>query len=150
MTPQTVSAREALPAAVLELLASHGKPMAVREVVRRLGLDASLRRDLKGVLRKLIADGEVVQVHGARVGLPSRMNLVVGRLTANPGGFGFVAPDKATALSELGARGTRPHSSSRSPGVTAGRPTRRSAGCPSMRRAARTRPRLATMRRTRS
>ena len=94
MTPQTVSAREALPAAVLELLASHGKPMAVREVVRRLGLDASLRRDLKGVLRKLIADGEVVQVHGARVGLPSRMNLVVGRLTANPGGFGFVAPDK--------------------------------------------------------
>src|SRR5438445_1209920 len=94
MTPQTVSAREALPAAVLELLASHGKPMAVREVVRRLGLDASLRRDLKGVLRKLIADGEVVSVHGARVGLPSRMDLVVGRLTANPAGFGFVAPDK--------------------------------------------------------
>jgi len=94
MTRETVSAREALPAAVLELLASHGKPMAVREIVRRLGLDASLRRDLKTVLRKLIADGEVVKVHGARVGLPSRMNLVVGRLTANPGGFGFVAPDK--------------------------------------------------------
>jgi ribonuclease R len=94
MTQGAVSAREALPAAVLELLSGYGKPMAVREIVRRLGLDASLRRDLKGVLRKLIADGEVVKVHGARVGLPSRMDLVVGRLSANPGGFGFVAPEK--------------------------------------------------------
>jgi len=35
-----------------------------------------------------------VKIHGARVGLPDRMNLVVGRLTANPAGFGFVVPDK--------------------------------------------------------
>ena len=28
------------------------------------------------------------------MGLPSRMNLVVGRLTCNPGGFGFVVPEK--------------------------------------------------------
>src|SRR5712691_6709853 len=94
MTQGAVSAREALPVAVLDLLAGYGKPMAVREIVRRLGLDAGLRRDLKGVLRKLIGDGEVVKVQDARVGLPSRMNLVVGRLTANPAGFGFVVPEK--------------------------------------------------------
>ena len=42
----------------------------VREIVRRLDLDAEGRRELKGVLRELIADGEVVKIRGARVGLP--------------------------------------------------------------------------------
>jgi ribonuclease R len=83
-----------LAASVLELLASQGKPMGVRDIVRRLGLDAGGRRELKDALRGLIAGGEVVKIHGARVGLPSRMNLVVGRLTANPAGFGFVVPDR--------------------------------------------------------
>jgi ribonuclease R len=83
-----------LGASVLELLATQGKPMGVRDIVRRLGLDASGRHELKDVLRRLIADGQLVKIHGARVGLPDRMNLVVGRLTANPAGFGFVVPDK--------------------------------------------------------
>src|SRR5258706_13161226 len=83
-----------LAAAVLALLAGHGKPMTVRDTVRRLGIDADGRHELKGVLRRLIADGAVVKIHGTRIGLPDRMNLVVGRLTANAGGFGFVVPDK--------------------------------------------------------
>jgi ribonuclease R len=83
-----------LAAAVLALLAGHGKPITVRDIVRRLGLDADGRHELKDVLRRLIADGAVVKIHGTRIGLPDRMNLVVGRLTANAGGFGFVVPDK--------------------------------------------------------
>jgi ribonuclease R len=83
-----------LTAAVLDLIAGHGKPMGVRDIVRRLELDGSGRRELKDVLRRIIASGELVKIHGTRVGLPSRMNLVVGRLTANPGGFGFVVPDR--------------------------------------------------------
>ena len=79
---------------VLELLTEFGKPVGVREIVRRLDLVADGRRELKGALREMIAAGEIVKVHGARVGLPSRMNLVVGRLTCNPGGFGFVVPEK--------------------------------------------------------
>jgi ribonuclease R len=91
----TSAAGASLAPAVLELLAGHGKPMGVRDMIRRLGLDPDGRRELKDALRRLIAGGEVVKIHGARVGLPSRMNLVVGRLTANPAGFGFVVPDKA-------------------------------------------------------
>src|SRR5258706_16118215 len=83
-----------LAAAVLALLAGHGKPITVRDIVRRLGLDADGRHELKDVLRRLIAEGAVVKIHGTRIGLPDRMNLVVGRLTANAGGFGFVVPDK--------------------------------------------------------
>ena len=92
-TPTAGTPRD-LGASVLELLANQGKPMGVRDLVRRLGLDATGRHDLKEVLRRLIADGQLVKIHGARVGLPDRMNLVVGRLTANPAGFGFVVPDK--------------------------------------------------------
>jgi ribonuclease R len=46
------------------------------------------------VLRRLIADGAIVKIHGARVGLPARMNLVVGRLSCSPSGYGFVVPEK--------------------------------------------------------
>src|ERR1051325_2658848 len=95
--PDGRKARElsmSLDSSVLDLLAEQGKPMGVRDLVRRLGLDAEGRRELKAVLRRLMATGEVVSIHGARVGLPSRMNLVVGRLTANPAGFGFVVPDR--------------------------------------------------------
>src|SRR5712691_5660042 len=85
---------DSLRARVLELLARDGKPVSVREVVRRLDLDADARRELKPVLRRLLEDGEVVKIRGTRIGLPSRMNLVVGRLTCNPAGFGFVVPER--------------------------------------------------------
>ena len=79
---------------VLGLLAEEGKPVSVRELVKRLRLEPAERRELKGVLRRLIEQGDLVKIRGARVGLPSRMNLVVGRLTCNPAGYGFVLPEK--------------------------------------------------------
>jgi ribonuclease R len=79
---------------VLDLLNRDGRPVSVREIVRRLDLHTrDERREIKVLLRKLIEEGEVVKIRGARIGLPSRMNLVVGRLTCNPAGFGFVVPE---------------------------------------------------------
>src|SRR5437867_9088636 len=80
---------------VLEILTKEGKPLSVRELVRRLDLDKHARAELTDLLRRLIVDGEVVKIRGGRVGLPSRMDLVVGRLTCNPAGYGFVVPEKA-------------------------------------------------------
>src|SRR5260221_13530013 len=77
---------------IVALLADLGKPVSVRDLVRRLGLDKDARADLKPVLRRLLADREAVKIRGTRIGLPSRMNLVVGRLSCNPPGFGFVIP----------------------------------------------------------
>src|SRR5215470_14469334 len=82
-----------LPTQVLRFLTTHGKPVTVRELVRRLDLGKDERHALKAVLRKLIGDGEVVKIRGTRLGLPDRMNLVVGRLSCNPAGFGFVQPE---------------------------------------------------------
>jgi ribonuclease R len=78
---------------VLDLVSRLGKPVSVRDLVRALSLDAPGRRELKAVLRSLIADGALVKIRGARVGLPDKMNLVVGRLSCSPAGFGFVVPE---------------------------------------------------------
>ena len=78
---------------MLDLVSSLGKPVSVRDLVRRLSLDSAGRRELKSVLRRLIADGALVKIRGARVGLPDRMNLVVGRLSCSPAGYGFVVPE---------------------------------------------------------
>jgi ribonuclease R len=81
---------------VLEVLRGEGKPVSVRDLAGRLELDREARHELNAELRRMIADGEIVKISGSRVGLPSRMNLVVGRLTCNPGGFGFVVPETGT------------------------------------------------------
>jgi ribonuclease R len=78
---------------VLDFLGKGGKPVSVRELVGRLDLGKDERRDLKPVLRRLIEDGEVVKIRGARIGLPARMNLAIGRLSCNPAGYGFVVPE---------------------------------------------------------
>jgi ribonuclease R len=78
---------------VLESVSSLGKPVSVRELVRGLELEGDARRELKTVLRKLIDQGAIVKIRGARVGLPDRMNLVVGRLSCSPAGHGFVIPE---------------------------------------------------------
>ncbi len=84
----------ALRDSILDTLRDLGKPVSVRDLARRLGLSGEDRRDLKAVLRRLLGDGELVKIRGTRLGLPARMNLVVGRLTCNPSGFGFVAPER--------------------------------------------------------
>ncbi|HYN05138.1 MAG TPA: ribonuclease R [Vicinamibacteria bacterium] len=78
---------------MLDFVSSLGKPVSVRDIARQLSLDSAGRRELTPVLRQLITDGVLVKIRGAHVGLPDRMNLVVGRLTCNPGGFGFVVPE---------------------------------------------------------
>jgi len=78
---------------VLDSVSSLGKPVSVRELVRGLSLEPPARRELKSVLRRLIEAGALVKIRGARVGLPDRMNLVVGRLSCSPVGHGFVVPE---------------------------------------------------------
>ena len=70
-------------------------PATARELMQLLRIPRDERSTLKRLLRALAADGALVQVHGNRFGLPDKMDLVVGRLTTNPGGFGFVVPEHA-------------------------------------------------------
>ena len=69
-------------------------PATPRELVQRLQIAREQRATLKRLLTDLVERGELVQTRGNRYGLPDRMNLVVGRITTHPRGFGFVVPDR--------------------------------------------------------
>ena len=69
-------------------------PATPRELLRTLRIPAEERATFRRHLKALVQSGELVQTKGDRVGLPDKMDLVVGRLQTHAGGFGFVIPDK--------------------------------------------------------
>jgi ribonuclease R len=80
---------------LLKLIREHvDHPATPRELLQRLKLPREQRPTFKRLLGQLVAAGQLVQTRGNRYGLPDRMNLVVGRITTNPRGFGFVVPDR--------------------------------------------------------
>jgi ribonuclease R len=68
-------------------------PATPREMLQRLKIPREQRASFKRLLGQMVASGSLVQTRGNRYGVPDRMNLVVGRITTNPRGFGFVVPD---------------------------------------------------------
>lgn len=69
-------------------------PATSRELLRLLTVPTDERVNFRRLLKALVASGELVQTKGDRVGLPDKMDLVVGRLQTHASGFGFVIPDK--------------------------------------------------------
>jgi ribonuclease R len=69
-------------------------PSTPRELLQRLKIPHEQRATFKRLLGQLVSSGQLVQTRGNRYGLPDRMNLIVGRITTNPRGFGFVVPDR--------------------------------------------------------
>ena len=69
-------------------------PSTARELLQRLKIPRDERATLKRLLKDLVASGALILTRGNRYGLPDRMNLVVGRITTHPRGFGFVVPDR--------------------------------------------------------
>ncbi len=80
---------------VRELLRDAGRPQTRRRLSDILGLDKDQSDAyLKPVLNRLIAAGEVVRNRRAAYGLAEDMDLVRGRISAHPDGFGFLVPDE--------------------------------------------------------
>jgi ribonuclease R len=84
------------PTDFLALIRRHAHhPATARELARLLRVPREELASFKRALKTLVASGELLQIRGNRYGLPEKMDLVVGRLTTNPGGFGFVVPEHA-------------------------------------------------------
>jgi ribonuclease R len=75
-------------------------PATARELMQTLRIPREERASFRRQLKALVSAGDLLQMRGNRYGLPEKMDLVVGRLTTNPGGFGFVVPEQG----ERGAR----------------------------------------------
>lgn len=71
-------------------------PATPREMQQRLKIPREQRSTLSRLLKDLTRRGDLVETRGNRYGLPDRMNLVVGKITIHPRGFGFVAPERGS------------------------------------------------------
>ena len=82
-------------------------PATARDLARILKVPREQRPSFTRDLKALVASGDLVQVRGNRLGLPEKMDLVVGRLHVNPAGFGFVSPERNTG-GDTGGAGEKP------------------------------------------
>ncbi|MFB3886067.1 MAG: ribonuclease R [Thermodesulfobacteriota bacterium] len=79
---------------VLRLMEEEDRPLLVREILRHFGLRGEFRREVRELLKGLAEEGKIIRIRGNRYGLPSKMNLVVGRVKCHPDGYGFVIPEE--------------------------------------------------------
>jgi ribonuclease R len=68
-------------------------PATSRELLRILKVPPDERANFRRLVKMLVGSGELIQTKGDRIGLPDKMDLVVGRLQTHASGFGFVVPD---------------------------------------------------------
>src|SRR6185295_15864180 len=68
-------------------------PAAMRELLQILKIPKDDQTSFKRHVKSLVSSGELIQIRGNRFGLPEKMDLYVGRLQANPAGYGFVTPE---------------------------------------------------------
>jgi len=89
-------AAEALPerAAILEALAQADEPLSAARLAGLLGVDdADVMAALERRLGAMERDGQLFRNRRSRYGLATRMDMVCGRVTGHPDGFGFLVPD---------------------------------------------------------
>jgi ribonuclease R len=80
---------------VRELLENADRPLTRRHMSHAFNLDKEASDQfLKPVLVEMIERGDLVRNRRAAYGLPDQMDLVSGRVSAHPDGFGFVVPDE--------------------------------------------------------
>lgn len=80
---------------VLELMEKEAtRPLSESELAEMLVLETVEELvALKVVLKEMEAEGELIFTRKKRYGLPSQLNLMVGRLSRHPKGFGFLISD---------------------------------------------------------
>ncbi|MCR5756711.1 MAG: ribonuclease R [Selenomonas sp.] len=69
------------------------KPLAEEDLGEALGLTDEELVDFAGALEELEEEGAIIKNRSDLYGVPSRMHLVVGRISMTAKGFGFIIPD---------------------------------------------------------
>jgi ribonuclease R len=81
---------------VLALLARKDyRPLNKVDIGRKLDLTASERVALRKILRELERAGEIARIRKNRYVLPAEADLIAGKLSIHPAGYGFLAPEKS-------------------------------------------------------
>jgi ribonuclease R len=79
---------------IIEMLEKRGRPLQRKDIGSALKVTSEDSREiLRRRLRAMVRDGQLIQTRRNAYGLPARMDLVKGRISAHRDGFGFVIPD---------------------------------------------------------
>src|SRR2546430_14331432 len=70
------------------------RPLNNIDIARELGLTGTQRNALRRTLRELERAGDIARIRKDRYVLPAEADLVTGRLSVHPAGFGFLTPEK--------------------------------------------------------
>jgi ribonuclease R len=82
------------PEEILQFMKEEDRPLLLREILRHTRLQKEQRQRAKALFKDLAKEGKIVRIRGNRYGLPSKMNLVIGRVKCHPDGYGFVIPER--------------------------------------------------------
>ena len=93
---------------ILALLEDHGKPLRRRDLIERLDVKSTDSREiLRRRLKAMIRDGQLIKNRRNAYGLPAKMDLVAGRVSAHKDGYGFVMLDEGGSDLYLSSRQMR-------------------------------------------
>src|SRR5213596_2088824 len=70
------------------------RPLNKIEIARKLGVSGRARVALRGTLRDLERAGEIARIRKDQYGLPAEADLVTGKLSVHPAGYGFLISEK--------------------------------------------------------
>ncbi len=79
---------------IIEALRNAARPLYMREIRHFAHFSPDEKHMIKPTVQELARKGIVVHLKGNRYGLLEYMELVTGKLTVHPDGFGFVVPEK--------------------------------------------------------
>jgi ribonuclease R len=69
-------------------------PLTFRELNGVFGISRGARADFKNTVEELVLAGELIKTRGRSYALPTKLDIVVGRLSCHRDGYGFVAPEE--------------------------------------------------------
>ena len=77
---------------ILNIMEEAGRPLALRELGKGLGVRERDKRKFKGLVNELLTEGALVKTKGQLIGLPTKMDLVTGKVSCHRDGYAFVIP----------------------------------------------------------
>lgn len=80
--------------AILDCLEREGRPLKRGDIVHALGVESPDSREiLRRRLKAMVRDGQLIKNRRGAYGVAAKMDLVSGRVTAHPDGYGFLVSD---------------------------------------------------------
>jgi ribonuclease R len=81
---------------IIEAIGNSPRPLRIRELSRRMGVKSDEYPGFRRIVKGGVAEGRLAKIRGGRLVLPSKEDLVTGKLFVSRAGHGFVIPDDQT------------------------------------------------------